>query len=158
MGGTAAGKSTAVAHGLELRTPSGDAVLPTGGGTTTGCEILIEQGQQWGLEVEAESSDEIARLVEDLCASYSATAKPSDERAIPPEVRNALLNMAGMAAKTETGPDGHSVRREPLRELAEQQEVKRMVSTVLLALRPRRAYDHRNVVGAGRGKRCDDVG
>lgn len=136
VGAPAVGKSTAEAHGLELRTPSGDLVLPTGGGSTTMCEILIEQGESWGIVVEPEPTEEVVRLVDELCATYLYKGdRPADERpSIASEVRTALLNMAELGPKTETGADGQSVRREPARELAEK-EGERFKSSVLMRLR-----------------------
>lgn len=136
VGSPAVGKSTAEAYGLDLLTPGGDTVLPTGGGGTTLCEVLIEQGEQWKIVIEPESPEETRRLVEDLCAVLQPKSdRPADERPIvATEVRAALLNMADLGPKTETGPDGQSVRREPVRELAEK-EGDRLVSSLLLLLR-----------------------
>ena len=136
VGGTAVGKSTAEAHGLELLTPRGESVLPTGGGSTTLCEVFIETGDRWGLIVEPEHDDEIRRLVEDLCAVVQPEpSRPEDERpTLPSEVRIALLNMAGLGPKNDIGTDGQTVRREPIRDLAAA-EGKRLLSSLLIRLR-----------------------
>lgn len=136
VGATAVGKSTAEAYGLDLRTPNGEPILATGGGSTTLCEVLIEQADNWGILVEPEPMEEVHRLVEDLCWSFKPRSeRPADERpAVPSEVRAALLNMADLAPQMETGPDGQSIRRERLRELAEQ-EGERLSSTFLIRLR-----------------------
>jgi len=136
VGGPSVGKSTAESAGLELRTSGGDAVLPTGGGSTTICEVSIEQGDHWSIIIDPEPEDEVRRYVEDLCESVQPDEnRPPEERsAVPTEIRVALLNMADLSAKTETGPDGKPVLRQPLRELAAQ-EGSRLLSSVILRLK-----------------------
>ena len=96
MGSQAVGKSTAEARGLDLRTSSGELVLPTGGGGTTVCEMLIETGDRWGIIIEPEPAEEVRRLVEELCESARPNSgRTRDERrGLPGEVRTALLNVS----------------------------------------------------------------
>lgn len=136
VGGPSVGKSTAESLGLELRTPGGDSVLPTGGGSTTACEVSIEQGNHWSIVIDPEPENEVRRYVEDLCGSvHPDESRPPEERiAVPTEIRVAILNMAELSAKTETGSDGKAVLRQPLRELAAQ-EGSRLLSSVMLRLK-----------------------
>lgn len=131
VGPVGVGKSTAQALVAQLLLPSAtgsatykDVVLAVGSGRTTVCEVSIEESDRWGLMVDPESPEDIRFYVEDLCASCLPVApdegEESDTRvSLPQEVARALRNMVGLSKRTEKGPDGRSVTRDPLQELAD---------------------------------------
>ena len=75
-------------------------MLDTGGGRTTLCEVYVQAGDRFSLEVEPLPDEEIYRLVEEFCRSVSTKGKQSDSAnksadfKLPEEVERALRVMA----------------------------------------------------------------
>jgi transcriptional regulator with XRE-family HTH domain len=118
-GTIAVGKSTAIcrAEGLELPSTRGmpKAVLETGAGGVTICEVHVRQGPGYGLIVEPCSEDEVRRQVTEfakvLLGPGNPSADASDAEAglpgISREVERALRNMSGLKKRrSERKPDG----------------------------------------------------
>lgn len=119
LGTIAVGKSTAIcrAERLELPTLKGmpKAVLETGSGGITICEVHLRQGPDYGLIIEPCPEDELRRHVTDyanvlLNTGHSAPASDdpdSGSTGISREIARALRNMAGLKKKRpEKKPDG----------------------------------------------------
>lgn len=121
LGTIAVGKSTAIcrAERLELPTPKGmpKAVLETGSGGITICEVHLRQGPGYGLIIEPCPEDELRRHVADFANVLlnAGRAAPSSDDAdadggspgISREVDRALRNMAGLKKKRpEKKPNG----------------------------------------------------
>lgn len=121
LGTIAAGKSTAIcrAEGLELPSTRGmpKAVLETGGGGITICDVHLRQGPGYGLIVEPCSEDEIRRHVMDFSNFLLNPSQPTQaledsdgetgSPGISREVERALRNMTGLKKKrSERKPDG----------------------------------------------------
>lgn len=122
VGTIGVGKSTAIcrAEGLEIGLVKGmpKAVLETGAGGITICEVHVRQGPGYGLIVEPCSDDEIRRNVSDFANFILNPSQPgpqSDEEAesesgspgISREVERALRNMSGLRRRrAEKKPDG----------------------------------------------------
>jgi len=113
VGTIAVGKSTAIcrAEGLELETGKGmpKAVLETGAGGITICEVHVRRGPGYGLIVEPCTDEEIRRHVSEfanflLNPSQAAPANDDGEGetgspGISREVERALRNMSGLRRK-----------------------------------------------------------
>lgn len=119
IGTIAVGKSTAIcrAEGLELPSAKGmpKAVLETGAGGITICEVHLRKGPGYGLIVEPSTEDEIRRHVADFAGFLmnppQASDAGDDEGAGSPgisrEVERALRNMTKLRRKrAERKPDG----------------------------------------------------
>jgi transcriptional regulator with XRE-family HTH domain len=121
IGTIAVGKSTAIcrAEGLELPTGKGmpKAVLETGAGGITICEVHIRRGPGHGLIVEPCSEAEIRRHVADFANFLLNPAQPipsaddadgeSGSPGLSREVERALRNMTGLRRKrAEKRADG----------------------------------------------------
>lgn len=121
IGTIAVGKSTAIcrAEGLEISTSKGmpKAVLETGAGGITICEVHLRRGPGYGLIVEPCSEDEIRRHVSDfanfLLNPSQSTQQPDEGEGetgspgISREVERALRNMTGLRRRrAEKKPDG----------------------------------------------------
>ncbi|PPQ35344.1 Helix-turn-helix domain-containing protein [Rhodoblastus acidophilus] len=121
IGTIAAGKSTAIcrAERLELPTLKGmpKAVLETGSGGITICEVHLRRGPGYGLIIEPCPEDELRQHVTDyanvlLNTGRSALAADDPDNdgsstGISREVARALRNMAGLKKRrTEKKPDG----------------------------------------------------
>jgi transcriptional regulator with XRE-family HTH domain len=120
LGTIAVGKSTAIcrAERLELPSPKGmpKAVLETGSGGITICEVHLRQGPGYGLIIEACTEDEIRRHVIDFSNFLINPSQPAqgDENdgesgspGISREVERALRQMTGLRKKrAEKRPDG----------------------------------------------------
>jgi transcriptional regulator with XRE-family HTH domain len=120
VGTIAVGKSTAIcrAEGLELPSTKGlpKAVLETGAGGITICEVHLRKGPGYGLIIEPCTEDEIRRQVTDFANFLfnhpvqpiegdddEATGSPGISR----EVERAVRNMTKLRRKrTEKRPDG----------------------------------------------------
>ena len=132
IGRTGVGKTLAICKLTALMLADSDAgvnqpVLETGTGGTTICEVRVQYGDPGGIRVEPMPEEEIERLVSELCAGFieSAPITGADEdrqqvKGVPEEFRRALLNMAKLAPRTLRGPDGKSLRFNPLKPLLEQ--------------------------------------
>src|SRR5262249_43184388 len=121
VGTIAVGKSTAICRveGLELPTTKGmpKAVLETGAGGITICEVHLRQGPGYGLIIEPCSEDEIRRHVSDFSnflfnpTPPLQTADDSDNESGSPgisrEVERALRSMARLPRRrSEKKSDG----------------------------------------------------
>lgn len=121
IGTIAVGKSTAIcrAEGLELPTDKGmpNAVLETGGGGITICEVHVRKGPGYGLIIEPCTEDEIRHHVTDFANSLLTPAQSAqvDEEegdsgspGISREVDRALRFMTGLGSRkrAEKKPDG----------------------------------------------------
>ena len=120
VGTIAVGKSTAICRveGLELPTSKGmpNAVLETGGGGITICDVHLRRGPGFGLIIEPCTEDEIRYHVVDFANSLlnpvqSAPADDDEASAGAPgisrEVDRALRSMTGLRRKrSEKRPDG----------------------------------------------------
>src|SRR5262249_29107 len=120
IGTIAVGKSTAICRveGLELPSSKGmpSAVLETGGGGITICEVHLRQGPGYGLIIEPCTEDEIRHHVLDFANFLLNSPQPNqseDEDAeaglpgISREVDRALRSMTGLRRKrAEKKPDG----------------------------------------------------
>lgn len=118
VGTIGVGKSTAIcrAEGLELPSSQGmpKAVLETGGGGVTLCDVHVRQGPGYGLIVDPCSEDELRRHVFEY-ANYLKNPPPTADGeenetgspGISREVERAIRNMARLQRKrAERKPDG----------------------------------------------------
>jgi transcriptional regulator with XRE-family HTH domain len=167
IGTIAVGKSTAIcrAEGLELPNPKGmpKAVLETGGGGITICEVHLRKGPGYGLIIEPCTEDEIRRYVTDFAnflfnpVQSAAADEPDDEGGSPGisrEVERALRNMTGLLRKrAEKKPDGTIIAAvDQARDLATTVGDVKAISVELLARmelhkRDRRDTWHAEAVG-----------
>ena len=112
IGEIGVGKTTAVCRQAELVTDLATAatlkgmMLDTGGGRTTLCDVFVQRGSGFTIDVEALPDEEVYRLVTELCRSMqekgageSSTRANVDYRP-PEEVERALRNMAGLTRST----------------------------------------------------------
>ncbi|MBE0152419.1 helix-turn-helix transcriptional regulator (plasmid) [Citrobacter sp. RHBSTW-00821] len=121
LGTIGVGKSTAIcrAEGLEISVSKGmpKAVLETGSGGITICEVHLRRGPGYGLIVEPCSDDEIRRHVSEFANVLLNSIQPSQQTdgadgeagspGISREVERALRNMSGLVRKrAEKKPDG----------------------------------------------------
>lgn len=115
LGTIGVGKSTAICRveSLEIPVSKGmpKAVLETGSGGITICEVHLRKGPGYGLIVEPCSDDDIRRYVSEfanvLLNSPQQTNGTDGEVGISREVKRALLNMSGLVYKrAEKRPDG----------------------------------------------------
>ena len=112
IGDIGVGKTTAVCRQAGLVTDLATAatlkgmMLDTGGGRTTLCDVYVQRGSGFIIDVEALPDEEVYRLVAELCRSIqekdaggSSTKMDVDYR-LPQEVERALRNMAGLTRST----------------------------------------------------------
>jgi len=121
VGDIGVGKSTAICAGSDLlvepdktaKKTAPKAVLETGGGGTTLCEVHIhsETVDVYGLIVQPNSETEVFRLVNDFCAALVDRHNGLTEgvRGVSQEVNRAIRNMAGLVrpqgkGETKTSP------------------------------------------------------
>lgn len=149
VGTIAVGKSTAIcrAEGLELPSPKGmpKAVLETGAGGITICEVHLRQGPDYGILVEPCSEDELRRQVTEYAGFLINPARSGgddDEDSadggspgISREVERAIRNMARFKRRrTERKPDGTTVPAwDEARELAGKHPDPKALSVEILA-------------------------
>ena len=112
IGDIGVGKTTALCRQAGLATESEPAsslkgmMLDTGGGRTTLCEVCVQQGKGFAIEVEALSDEEVYRLVAELCRSINGkevedgSARQKTDYRPPEEIERALRNMAGLTRTT----------------------------------------------------------
>jgi transcriptional regulator with XRE-family HTH domain len=84
-------------------------MLDTGGGRTTLCDVYVQAGDRFSLEVEPLPDAETYRLAEEFCQSVRAKSDPSIKAAdlkLPEEMERALRNMAKLPrpVRRKTGP------------------------------------------------------
>ena len=126
IGSIGIGKSTAIcrATNLEITGAQGRpvAVLETGGGGVTLCEVHLGRGPGYGIIVEPRTHDDIRSDVEDfvdqLVQPGSWAGDEDGTPAVPREIGRAIRNMAGLAQKRIKTADGKTVRTDPAKELA----------------------------------------
>lgn len=121
IGTIAVGKSTAIcrAEGLEIPSDKGmpKAVLETGAGGITICEVHIRRGPEYGMIIEPCTENEIRRYVSDFAHFLLNPSQPaqsaeeaegdSGSPGISREVERALRNMTGLRRKrAEKKADG----------------------------------------------------
>ena len=123
IGTIAVGKSTSICRieGLELPTTKGmpSAVLETGGGGITICDVHVRKGPGYGLIIEPCTEDEIRHHVTDFANSLLNPSSPTpgdDDEAsagsagISREIDRALRSMTGLRRRrSERKPDGTMV-------------------------------------------------
>ncbi len=168
IGTIGVGKSTAICRveGLELSTSKGmpKAVLETGSGGITICEVHVRQGPGYGLLIEPCTEDEVRRQVSDFANFLLNPSQPiqaADESdgdpgspGISREVERALRSMTGLRKKPrEKKSDGSVVPGvDEARDLAKSFTESKGLSVELLARmelhkRDRRDIWHSNAVG-----------
>jgi transcriptional regulator with XRE-family HTH domain len=121
VGTIAVGKSTAIcrAEGLEIETGKGmpKAVLETGAGGITICEVHVRQGPGYGLLVEPCTDEEIRRHVSEFANFLLNPSQPqpaaddgdgeTGSPGLSREVERAVRNMSGLRRRrAERKPDG----------------------------------------------------
>ncbi|MGL3821332.1 helix-turn-helix domain-containing protein [Sphingopyxis sp. R3-92] len=122
LGTIAVGKSTAIcrAEGLEMPSTRGmpKAVLETGAGGITICEVHVRRGPGFGVIVEPCSEDELRRQVAEFAGFLLNPSQPDGDDGgadggtpgISREVERAIRNMAGFKRRrAERKPDGSVV-------------------------------------------------
>lgn len=77
-------------------------MLDTGGGRTTLCDVYVQSGERFSLDVDPLPDEEVYRLVEEFCRSVMSKDTPhhpantSADFKLPEEVERALRIMAGL--------------------------------------------------------------
>ena len=112
VGDIGVGKTTAACQQAGLVTDlstSADLrgmMLDTGGGRTTLCDVYVQKGDKFAINVEPLADEEVYRLVEELCRAIhqkrknEEPAKTASEYRPPEEIERALRNMAGLIRST----------------------------------------------------------
>ncbi len=112
IGDIGVGKTTALCRqaGLATEQESADSLrgmmLDTGGGRTTLCEVCVQQGKGFAIDVEALPDEEVYRLVAELCRSIhgkdveDGSVMPKIDYRPSEEIERALRNMAGLPRPT----------------------------------------------------------
>ncbi len=112
IGDIGVGKTTAVCRQAGLVTHLATAstlkgmMLDTGGGRTTLCDVYVQRGSGFAIDVEALPDEEVYRLVADLCRSIQRKEAGEDPTKTnvdyrpPEEIERALRNMAGLTRST----------------------------------------------------------
>lgn len=130
VGAIGIGKSTAICKATGLDVVSGDgqssAVLETGGGGITLCEVALKAGPEYGVIVTPRTTEEIradvADFADQLLRRVLGATKSEDgddtQRAVPREIERAIRNMSGLRPKRRKGTDGRPVRIDPAQDLA----------------------------------------
>lgn len=162
IGKIGAGKSAAIAMIAALRVGPGgappgarlnhEAVLELNSGRTTVCEVIIEQGPQYGITIEPETDEGVRRYVADLClkAAVEITQRLGDEGEtktnrdafgiVPEEVERVLRSMAELPRPTDgTSEDPlHTLAREVLASGDQKALVDEILARINLGARQRR--------------------
>ena len=112
IGDIGVGKTTALCRQANLTIEQGSAstlrgmMLDTGGGRTTLCDVYVQRGNGFAIDVEALPDEEVYRLVSELCRSIQVkdeddgSVKPHVDYRPPEELERALRNMAGLTRPT----------------------------------------------------------
>jgi transcriptional regulator with XRE-family HTH domain len=107
VGSIGVGKTTAICQLTGLVIPkekkfANQSVFAVGSGRTTVCEVGIRGGDKFGIRIKPETSEEIDRLVDDLCGTHYTNSEDKDDRSdiLPQEIQRLLLNMAGLKKNT----------------------------------------------------------
>jgi transcriptional regulator with XRE-family HTH domain len=130
VGDIGVGKSTAIcaitnllrdADNEGLKKLSQRAVLETGGGGTTLCEVHLrsESNSTFGLIVQPHSEEEVFRLVNDFCAWLVDRHNGVDGgiRGVSQEINRALRNMSGLVRPPARGQESKPPPPDPATEL-----------------------------------------
>lgn len=170
VGTIAVGKSTAICRveGLEIPTSKGmpKAVLETGAGGITICEVHIRKGPGYGLLIDPCAEEEIRQYVSDFAnflmnSPQTVSTNEQDESdagspGISREVERALRNMTGLRRRrSEKKPNGTVVPAvDAARELAKTMPDSKSLCVELLARmelhkRDRRDIWHSDSLGRG---------
>jgi transcriptional regulator with XRE-family HTH domain len=159
LGTIAVGKSTAIcrAEGLELPSAKGmpKAVLETGAGGITICEVHVRRGPGYGVIVEPSSDEELRRQVAEFAGYLTNPSQPADEDdgaeggspGISREVERAIRNMAGFKRRrAERKPDGSVIPAwDEARELAGQFSEMKDLAVEILARMELHRRDRRDI-------------
>jgi transcriptional regulator with XRE-family HTH domain len=152
IGSIGIGKSTAIcrATGLEMigLGPLPVAVLATGGGGITLCEVQLSEGPGYGVIIEPCSHDEIREHVTDfvdqLVQDQSSVETDEAARGVPQEIERAIRNMAGLTRKKSRDADGKMTLSDPARTLAAEITSKRELVVEVLTLMGLERRDRRD--------------
>lgn len=132
IGEKGVGKSTAISFLFGLLDPSSSkngmrehVVLESGGGNTTLCEVNIRRGPSFGIVVQAQSDEEVRRLVSDFCAAImshgvAGDGQKNDSFSPGEEVLRALRWMSDLKIERVRDAQGKTSSRDPAVELAAQ--------------------------------------
>ncbi|WP_316166755.1 MULTISPECIES: helix-turn-helix transcriptional regulator [unclassified Bradyrhizobium] len=160
MGTIGVGKSTSICRieGLELPSAKGmpNAVLETGAGGITICDVHVRKGPGYGLIIEPCSEDEIRHHVMDLANSLLNPAKVSDNEddeagtgspGISREIDRALRSMTGLRRRrSERKPDGSIIpASDDARDLAVSHPDAKALSVEILARMELHRRDRRDL-------------
>ena len=161
IGTIAVGKSTAIcrAEGLEIPGSKGmpKAVLETGAGGITICEVHVRRGPGYGLIVEPCTEDEVRRHVSDFANflvnppqalhSENDDGKSSMSPGISREVERALRSMTGLRRRrSERRPDGTVIPAiDEARELASRFTDAKSLSVEILSRMELHKRDRRDI-------------
>ena len=103
-------------------------ILDTGGGRTTLCDVHVQRGSNFAIQVDPLPDEEMYRLVEELCRAVKkpdadapadsdrSARSPSDFRP-PEEIERALRNMAGLVRPTRK--KGQPPQTDPIATIAD---------------------------------------
>lgn len=159
IGTIAVGKSTAICRteGLELPSSRGmpKAVLETGSGGITICEVNLRQGPGYGLIIEPCSEDEVRRYVNDFANFLLNPAQPvqssegendTGSPGISREVERALRQMTGLRKKkAERKAEGVVAAVDEARNLAAAFPEQKALSVEILARMELHKRDRRDL-------------
>jgi transcriptional regulator with XRE-family HTH domain len=161
IGTIAVGKSTAICRAEELELPTSKgmpkAVLETGAGGITICEVHLRKGPGFGLIIEPNSEDELRKHVADFSnflLNPTQTLQGNDESGsdsgspgISREVERALRNMTGLRRRrAEKKPDGSVLpAQDDARDLAKTANDAKRLSVELLARMELHKRDRRDI-------------
>ncbi|KAB8125130.1 XRE family transcriptional regulator [Komagataeibacter medellinensis] len=159
LGTIGVGKSTAIcrAEGLEMPSDRGmpKAVLETGSGGITICEVHVRRGPSYGVIVEPCSEEEIRRQVSEFATFLLNPSQPDEDGGgvdggspgISREVERAIRNMAEFKRRrAERKPDGAvSPAWDEARELAGQHKEVKDLSVEILARMALHRRDRRDI-------------
>lgn len=160
MGTIGVGKSTSICRieGLELPSAKGmpNAVLETGAGGITICDVHVRKGPGYGLIIEPCSEDEIRHHVMDFANSLLNPAKAADNEedeagsgspGISREIDRALRSMTGLRRRrSERKPDGKIIpASDDARDLASKISEPKALSVEILALMELHKRDRRDL-------------
>jgi transcriptional regulator with XRE-family HTH domain len=145
IGDLGVGKSTAICFIFDLLVPSSlvdkvinRAVLETGAGGITLCEVHIKAGPEFGISILPMSDAEMRELVSDFCAArwavYTSEQREAGETiGISREAERAIRNMSGLGRKRET-VNGKIVYHDPVGDLAKSSSSEDEFRTRILTL------------------------
>ena len=136
VGEIGVGKSTAICRVADLevagqRRGMPIPVLETGGGRMTICEVRLEEGPGYGIQVDPMSYQEVEREVREFASSLKEPPAPTDDERGDPafgtsrEIARAIRNMSGLARRTGA--------EDPARELAEKSADTEMFAIEIMA-------------------------